>query len=273
MAMTSRSRAFYNRLTFYWRFATAPWRRLPDFVIVGAQKSGTSSLFYYLWQHPQLKLSIEKEIHYYNYHALNGRGLRWYRSHFPLRMTSRDKLTGEASPYYLFSEDAAERLHRDNPAVKLLVLLRDPVERAYSAYHMNRNHTFRIHGADPDYPTFEQAINNDDLSQEVSELYLYRGLYARHINAWLRHFPREQFHFINSRELFSDPKQCLGDIYAFLGIETIYPENLEPREVGSYPDMEPRIQARLESYFDTADRELVALLGERFDWSAQRKGR
>ena len=240
-------------------------------MIIGAQKSGTSSLFYYLWQHPQLKLSIEKEIHYYNYHAQVGKNLDWYRSHFPLRFTSRDKLTGEASPYYLFSEDAAVRLSRDNAKAKLLVLMRDPIERAYSAYHMNRKFTFLRRGKDPDYPSFEEAISNSDLSQEVSQLYLYRGLYAKHINNWLKYFPQKQFHFINSADFFSDPHSVLRDIYDFLGISETYPDNLTPKEVGNYPSIGPETQQHLEDYFRDSNRELVALLGDNFDWASTTK--
>ena len=125
--------------------ATSALRRGPDFVIIGAKRGGTTSLYRYLHEHPSIQPLFPgrqhvKGVHYYdsNYE----RGLRWYRSHFPLeaggrhlvRPARRPAIAGEASPYYLFHPLAAERLARDFPGVRIIVNLRDPVDRAYSHY-------------------------------------------------------------------------------------------------------------------------------------------
>ena len=204
-------------------------------------------------------MSVEKEIHYYNYH---GKGLSWYKSFFPLRIRSHGKKTGEASPNYLYSEQAPFELRKDIANVKLLVLLRNPIERAYSEYNMHVRQLKR-----KDFPaSFEEAISNDDLSIEGSRLYLVRGLYAGRIKNWLKHFSRDQFLFIKSEDFFQEPKNVLDEVYEFLNIEKTYPSNLKPQQVGSYSDLSTKTRAELENYFDKSNQELVELLGDRFRW-------
>ena len=251
-----------SKLAYYYRRLTSPWRRLPDFIIIGAQKSGTSSLYYYLSQHPRLKMSVEKEIHYYNYYLQHGKGLGWYKSFFPLRLRSHGKKTGEASPNYLYSEKAPAELKKDLADVKLLVLLRNPIERAYSEYNMHVRQLKR-----KDFPaSFEEALSNDNLSLEGSRLYLIRGLYAERIKNWLKYFNRDQFLFIKSEDFFKDPKKTLNDVYEFLEIEKTYPTNLKPQQVGSYSELSTETRAGLDNYFEKSNQELVELLGDRFRW-------
>ena len=252
----------FSSLAYYYRRLTSRWRRLPDFVIIGAQKSGTSSLYYYLSQHPQLRMSVEKEIHYYNYYLQHGKGLSWYKSFFPLRLRSHGKKTGEASPNYLYSETAPVELKKDISNVKLLVLLRNPIARAYSEYNMHVRQLNR-----KGFPaSFEEAISNDDLSIEGSRLYLVRGLYAGRIKNWLKHFSRDQFLFIKSEDFFQDPKKILEDVYEFLEIDKVYPANLKPQQVGSYPELSTETRAELNNYFEKSNHELVELLGDSFRW-------
>lgn len=248
-------------LKYYYRRLTSSFRRLPDFIIIGAQKSGTSSLYYYLSQHPSLKLSVSKEIHYYNYYLRQGKGINWYKSFFPLKVRSISKKTGEASPYYLFDENAAIQLKRDVPNVKLIALLRNPIDRAYSAYNMNV-----AHGGWQPRQSFEQAIANPDLSMETSQMYLVRGQYAEHIKKWLKHFKREQFLFIKSEDFFKDPRASLKKVYNFLDIKEYYPDKLKAQEVGSYTELSAPTRSQLEDYFKRANLELVELLGDEFRW-------
>lgn len=250
-----------SSLKYCYRRLTSSLRKLPDFIIIGAQKSGTSSLYYYLSQHPRLKLAINKEIHYYNYHIRHGKNLGWYKSFFPLKLRCIGRKTGEASPYYLFDDRAAARIKLDLPNIKLIALLRNPIDRAYSAYNMNA-----AQGKWPTTQTFEQAIANPDLSMEASQIYLIRGQYAGHIKKWLQHFKREQFLFIKSENFFTDPGSTLRKVYQFLEIEEVYPDNLKAQEVGSYSALSASTRAQLEDFFRQSNAELIELLGNEFKW-------
>src|SRR4051812_46716716 len=118
------------------RYPLAHYRASPDFIIIGVQKGGTSSLFEYLKQHPNIKTSVVKEVHYYD--SDYKKGMKWYRSFFPLNEKNKKIIYGEASPYYFFHPLVPERIYKDNPNIKLILLLRDPVDRAYSHYQMER---------------------------------------------------------------------------------------------------------------------------------------
>src|SRR5690606_33886153 len=130
----------------YYRILTWKKRALPDFIIVGAQKAGTTSLFHYLSEHPQIISPYKKEVHYFD-GGLNPeidtfkKGEKWYRSNFPRKPKSKSIKTFEASPLYLFNPLAPQRIKDLLPNVKLIILLRDPVERAISQYHHENKKT------------------------------------------------------------------------------------------------------------------------------------
>jgi hypothetical protein len=204
-------------------------------------------------------LSFEKEIHYYNYYVDHGKSLGWYKSFFPLKRVTQ--LTGEASPNYLYLESAAQKLKRDVPDVNLIVLLRNPIDRAYSEYNMHVRQSKKEH-----FPTFEQAIANEDFTMEVSRVYLSRGVYAYFIKQWLKNFDRDRFLFVKSEYLFQHPRETLAKVYEFLGIDQVYPDNLNTQEAGEYSILADKTRAMLEDYFKQPNQELVELLGDRFRW-------
>jgi len=107
--------------------------QMPDFLIIGAQKCGTTSLYRYLIQHPQIEPAIKKEIHYFDLNY--NKPIQWYLNQFPALKTQSDRITGEATPYYIFHPHAPYRIKEHMPDAKIIVLLRNPVDRAYSHYH------------------------------------------------------------------------------------------------------------------------------------------
>src|SRR5689334_8975756 len=129
-------------ITFY-RNSTSQLRLLPDFIIIGAQKGGTTSLYNYLIEHPLIKSARRKEVHYFdrNFH----KGVSWYKAFFPTSLEKyyaenilkKDFITGEGSPEYLFYPHCAEKAVRVLPQAKIIALLRNPVDRAYSQYRHN----------------------------------------------------------------------------------------------------------------------------------------
>ena len=125
-----------KRAAFQLLRATQSMRCLPDYCIIGAQKSGTTSLYSYLALHPQVKPSYVKEIHYYNKHF--SKGIEWYRAHFPIDWYGRSAkgfITGEASTMYMYDADCPTRMYADVPDIRLLLVLRDPGDRAVSHFH------------------------------------------------------------------------------------------------------------------------------------------
>jgi hypothetical protein len=266
-----------RRLFFWWLFhrISSPLRVLPDFIIIGTMKGGTTSMFQYLALHPHVHPPFRKEIKYFDIHY--PKGLGWYRSHFPLWLKMRDGgLTGEATPYYLFHPLAAARMANVLPKVKLILMLRNPVDRTYSHYnHMLRvgreplpfeeaiaAEPERINGedekivADPNYSTFMHGHYS----------YLARSRYVEHLPRWLEVFPREQILILPSEEQTRAPAVTFQKALDFLGLNAWQPKNFEIFKRGSYEKMPVDTRKKLVNYFRPYNQQLYDLLGMKFDW-------
>jgi sulfotransferase family protein len=261
--------------TAIWGFgqATSRWRPLPDFLVIGAQKAGTTALYAYLRWHPGITGPSWKEVSFFDRHWW--RGPAWYRGQFPLRSGSR--LVGEASPSYLFHPLAPERVRSLVPAARLVALVRDPVARAYSHYQ----HEVAL-GREP--LSFEDALaaEGERTRGEEARLvadprafsrpwwdhtYVARGLYAEQLERWLAVFPREQLLVVRSEDLGERPGQTYGEILAFLGAD---PHALQeyPRIFGrEYADMAPETRLALAARFAEPNRRLGELLGRDLGWN------
>jgi len=263
-----------------YRLVTCHMRPLPDFLIIGSQKSGTTSLYHYLSQHPQIRRSLKKEIHYFdgggNREIDNFlKGTDWYRSHFPIRKKSKTStITYEASPLYIFNPSAPKRIAELIPDVKLIALLRNPTERAISHYyHEKKNGREQL-------PIMEAFLAEEDRMRESFEKgdyknykfiqcsYKNRGLYDSQIKRYLEYFPRESLLVISSEKLFSEPENTLIKIAEFLGISPRFTiENLHPRNVASNKDkVGEEVHDYLNEYFRSHNQALYDLIGEDFGW-------
>jgi len=267
------ARAVLRNAVWTYGRATSFARPLPDFLILGAQKAGTTALYAYLRWHPGLTGPAWKEVSYFDRHYR--RGARWYRGHFPLR--PGDRVVGEASPGYLFHPLAPSRVKATVPEARLIALLRDPVDRALSHYH----HEVAL-GREP--LTFEQAIEaepertrgeEERLSREPDYFshtwwdytYLARGRYAEQLERWLAVFPREQLLVLASDELAAEPGQTFARVLEFLGAPGHDLES-DPRVYEqSYGEMQPDTRRRLAEYFAEPNRRLYELLGRDFGFS------
>jgi hypothetical protein len=265
------------------RIATGPLRLLPDFIIIGAQKCGTSSLYRYLIQHPRVAACLKKEVHYFDWHFR--RGTRWYRAHFPTaayrRMyetwTGHQLLTGEASPYYLFHPHAPERVRALLPGVKLIALLRDPVDRTLSAYHhqvrRGRESLAFLEALDREQQRIdgERARLTDDHSYNSPAhrhfSYLARGIYADQLTAWMKAFPRERLLVIRSEDFFEDPASVYSQVLDFVGLPHWEPPQFRRFNAADYDAMDPSIRQRLTDYFAPHNQRLYELVGRDFGWS------
>ncbi|KII00554.1 sulfotransferase [Streptomonospora alba] len=261
--------------------ATRGARTLPTFVVAGAQRCGTTSLFRSLAQHPQVAgPPLRKGVHYFDtgYH----RGLDWYRGHFPLRAlvrpgSGRPRIeVGESSPYYLFHPLAAERLARDLPGVKVVVMLRDPVERAYSAHSHELARGFetepfeRALELEPErLRGEEERLRRDPAAHSHSHqhhAYLARGRYAEQLRRLEWHLGRHRMHVVESEAFFADPERVFAGVEDFLGIAhceriRFSRHNARPRQ-----GMPERLHARLADRFADPDRDLAAWWGRTPVW-------
>jgi hypothetical protein len=249
---------------------------LPDFVIIGAQKCGTAFLYHLLTQHPHVEPAVTKELHFFDKHF--GEGLEWYRECFPRPSWKEEwkSITGEKCPYYMFHPHAAGRMARVVPNIRLIALLRNPVDRAYSGYH----HSVRK-GCEP--LTFEEAIESEEtrLRSETNKMlederyvsfnhqhfsYLSRGIYVDQLLRWSTFFSKEQLLVLKSEDLFERPQETLKVVLNFLDLPEWEPEAREGDKKYRYPKMNPATRRRLEEYFEPHNRRLYDYLGVDLGW-------
>jgi hypothetical protein len=250
------------------------WRVLPDFVVLGAQRGGTTSLFDYLSRHPQVLPAYRKEIHFHDLHY--SRGIAWYRAHFPLasRM-SNGKITGEATPNYLVHPEAPRRLQATTPQARLLVMLRDPIERAHSAWRLRTSEgreTLSFEDAitrEQRQPTLVIGEYHEDrraVGDAIRFLYLAKSRYAEQLERWLEFFPIEQFAVLTSEDLFSHPATVLSELSGFLGIDLWDPDSFPALNQVPPASIDPGLRQELTDYFRPHNRRLEVLLKRKFDW-------
>jgi hypothetical protein len=258
-------------------------RMLPDFVIIGAAKGGTTSLYGWLCEHPFVAPATHKEVHYFDYNHY--RSEDWYRKHFPLEREGnafaaaqgRPFLTGEASPSYISHYWAPHRLATLLPEAKLLVALRNPIERAYSQFQMSRRE------GEEELESFADAVAVEDrrLDPERARAmkdprynswpigcwsYLMRSRYAEQLERWFELFPRERFHFVTLEQLSAEPQLALDGVHEFLGLPPHRHEDLQPLHTAAYDPMPAETLASLTDYFRPHNERLYEMVGIDFGW-------
>lgn len=256
------------RGTRAWLRAVAPGP-LPDFLVIGGQRCGTTSLYHYLAAHPQVRAASGKELQYFTLH--HRRGERWYRGHFPT--LAPGERTFEASPYYLFHPSAPARVAAALPEARFIALLRDPVERAYSHYlHSRAYRAEPLRFADalaaepgrlaaalargPETRAAHAALRNHS--------YLARGRYAEQLERWFAHVDRARIHVVRSEDLYADPGRVYADLLRFLGLEPFTPAAFTRRvcRVDRGPsELTDTLRAELAAYFAPHNARLADLLG------------
>jgi len=263
---------------------TATRRPLPEYLIIGSKKGGTSSLTNWLLQHPDnLRMfpSFQplKSPHFFdiNFHQ----GVEWYRGHFPterVRAKHPGAVVGEASPYYMFHPAAAERARSVVPDAKVIAVLRNPVSRAYS------NYWDRVSAGTEKIPTFEAAIDAEEerlarvdlerlrtdpsyYSVEHDQFtYLARGRYVEHLPAWLDTYPAEQMLVLRAEDMYADPAAVFEQVQRFLGLRLAPDVNLKTYNERSKPPIDPRTRDRLTEYYRPYNEALYERLGLDMQW-------
>lgn len=255
-------------------------RHSPDFIVIGTQKGGTTSLHSYLAQHHQVVRSYGKELHYFDAGleaATNNyaKGPGWYLAHFPLKKNMPPQcVTGEATPEYLFNPDAPQRIKEFTPEIKLIALLRNPTDRAISQYfHEVRkgNEALPIEEAfDREDERLAEALSSCDYNcfNFVHYAYKARGRYAEQLKRYYNLFSKDQLLVLSSEDFFADVSGTIGVICDFLGVDgDLSSINFAPKNVGrDKAKVSESIYTELDEYFKPHNEVLFELLGKEFSW-------
>jgi len=262
---------------------TSRLRILPDFIIIGVQKCGTSSVYFNLKKHPCISPALTKEIHFFdnNFH----KGIGWYRKHFPTRhyidiarhLSGRKVVTGEASPDYILYPHIPRRIYETVPGVKLLVFLANPADRAYSQYH----HYLR---KGLENLSFEEALEKEEvrLKGELEKIqsspgyysfnyehysYISRGMYIDQIKRWTAVFPRRQFFIESSEDFYKHPEKVYSKILDFLELPGWLPKSFGKYNAGKkYEKMKDGTRKMLIDHFKPYNEKLYEFLGRDLGW-------
>ena len=262
---------------------TGNFHVLPDFYIIGTEKGGTSSLYGYLVQHPDIYSAVTKEINFFGRYYL--RGINWYKVNFPSKFQKffREKilrkkfLTGEASVRYLDHPHAAYRIKETTPNAKFIILLRNPVNRAYS------QHSMIVRGGHENL-SFEEAVEKESIRTKVEfekmkkdpsyysnsffrYSYLSRGIYVNSLKLWMSIFPKENFLILNSEEFFKNPSKIFNRTLDFLNVKNIDLDEYKVfRAQNKNPPMNQTLREKLEQFFIPHNQKLYDFLKIDFGW-------
>ena len=265
-------------------------RVLPDFLIIGGQKCGTTTLHTILGMHPCVASSRIKELSFFDLKFK--RRLSWYRSYFPTKLRkvwySRFRrhsfATFESTVSYMFHPHAPRRISETLPGVKVIALLRNPVERAYSDYYYRKDWAARVN-PDKFFPSFEESIKEEQggklYIQELEKLrrdedYSYhnyykwsllsRGIYADQLANVMNFIPRERLLVVKSEDFFKKPDAILEQVLKFLELPPWRPNQFGARLQGNYPKIDPKMRDQLAEFFEPHNERLYSLLQTHYDW-------
>ena len=256
-------------------------RVIPDFLVIGAKRCGTTSLYQHLSEHPCISRSPHDNIGFFNenYHL----GINWYKSLFPTvfykkKMESKNKqcLFFDVTSTYMEEELTAKNIYEVNPNQKIIVILRNPVDRAYSHYHVNvKEKSEKRSFEDAVFEEMnriksERIIQNKNKNLRVftpnNIHYLKKGFYALQLKSWFKIFPREQILVLSTEEFQEDQNLIYKKIFDFLNIPNMKIKSIEKMEKGNYIPMKHDTRNLLLDYFRQCNHELFELINSEFDW-------
>lgn len=250
-------------------------RTLPNFLIIGAVKSGTTSLYAYLIQHPNVAPALTKQIHFFDQYY--SRGTNWYKTNFPTKFAIKGKITGEATPFYFIHPLAPKRILELIPNVKLIVMFRNPIDRAFSHYQMeyrHKNEEYSFEEAvekessriDGEFDKFKE--NSNYYNQEFfSHSYLYTGMYYEHLKKWYDVFPKERFLIIDSDKFNEKPDFWYNKTLKFLDLKEFHLEEYKKLKKAEYSPINDETRKKMQEFFKPHNEKLYKFLGTDFNWN------
>jgi hypothetical protein len=267
-----------NRLLGRSRFVPSDQKALPGFLIIGSQKCGTTSLYAYLCDHPQVVPAAVKEVKFFD--NLYHKGLAWYRAQFPYALKDRTRLgeglLGEATPTYMDHPHAPRRVYETLPHVKLIVLMRNPVDRAISHYYQERKYGL-------EELSLVEALQKEEirLAGEIDKIlrdetyysiqydrrcYMTRGIYVDQLQAWRKYFPAEQMLILKGEDMYRDPGAVCKQAMRFLNLPEVELSDYETHNSNSYPKVDAATRNYLAKVFQPHNRRLYDFLGMDLGW-------
>ncbi len=252
---------------------TASTRVLPDFIIIGTVRSGTTSLYYNICEHPSVLPAAYDEIGFFdsNYHL----GIKWYQSMFPkqkqmeeIKKNTGFAVTGEDTPFYFWKKEAIDRIFQYLPNVKIIAIFRNPIDRAFSNYNLGvRMKTEKS--------TFEETIDEEIKFLEKNSFreaidrkrsYVTKGIYENQIQNWLKIFPNKQIHMISTEEMEKKPIETLQKVFKFLDIPDYRITNPQKQKSADYKKMDFKTRQKLLEFYRPHNERFFDIIKQRFDW-------
>ena len=270
---------FYGLIKRNYYYLSSPFRVLPECFVIGVVRSGTTSLYHYLGQHPCIGSSAYDEIGYFddNYHL----GVNWYKSLFPTKFTKNkiikkhgSFLTYDVTPFYIYNPLVARRISASFPRAKIISNLRNPIDRAYSNYIL-------MYQDGDTTKTFEEMIqiamdeiekNKAKLNDEVyiADIFyqniLARGFYADQLKIWFEKFQKKQMLIIPSEDLAQKPDQVLTKVFEFLDLPYFKIKDFTRQNKREYHPMKDETRKLLVEFYKPHNKKLFDMLGNKFDW-------
>ena len=276
------------KLRFVAPFTSDLQRRLPHCIIIGEMKCGTRALLTYIDLHPDIA-TVVPEVHFFDKHYNNG--LEWYRNQMPL--SKPDQLTLEKTPEYYKTTDAVRRIRSMNASIKLILVVRDPVDRSVSdwMHHCRRLRHANDKTAAQICQTYERSgVLTITGAVNGSSRYISRSMYATHIKSWTRWFALgTQLLVVDGDKLVSDPLSEIVRVEHFLGLRNyitkrnvvfdeergfhcIIFEDRHTQCLGQdkglpHPDLNPQVEAKLRTFFKPINRDFYKAVQHDFGWS------
>lgn len=263
---------------YYRRRLLRPIRKLPDFIIMGTQKGGTTFLFHHLCQHPGVLEPQDKELHFFNQRAHEN--IDNYKHHFPSKIRTFFNprlISGEATPDYMIYPQVPELIHKHMPNAKLILLLKNPIDRAFS--HYKHNLSMRR-----EWYSFEDALEYEEIRTNLDYIDIYttrkdaiknycnfsykrKGVYVEQVQWIYKYFKRDQVLIVQSERLFSEPNRIIPDIMKFLGLRPIAYTSYPAKGVSKIDmPLSSSTREKLSHYFKDYNESLFSLTGKSFDW-------
>ena len=255
---------------------SSPFRTLPSFIIIGVKRCGTTTLFENLAEHPCIEKSSHDNIGFFNdnFHL----GINWYKSHF-VTLNKKNEIikkfgkfaTYDVTTSYIRNPELATKIKAEIPNCKIIAILRNPIDRAFSEYNENLKKK-------PNMDSFEKIIlqelndyrkiSDEDINLIIKQLNLIgKGLYQRQLKKWFEMFSKESILILSTEEFEKNPDMTYSKIFHFLELPDHKIKNTKKFNKNLYSKMDGNIRKKLEEFFEPHNNELFNLINENFKWN------